>query len=85
MRIWVALFAGKIQNQNLQETQPRPRVSWLGDSFDSAKEDAIGAIKTIGRTREPMDEVGGRLCHIRDLLNFPAIFKKKKNRNHMSR
>ena len=51
MRIGVALFAGKIENQNLRETQPRPRVSWLSDSFDSAKEDAIGAIKTIGRPR----------------------------------
>ena len=58
------------------ESQPCPRVSWLTDSFDSAKEDAIGAIKTIERPRDPRDKVGGRLCHRRVLLSFPGIFKE---------
>ena len=48
----------------------------LSDSFDSAKEDAAGAIKTTGRPRDPRDEVGGRLCHRRVLFNFPRIFKE---------
>ena len=51
-------------------------VSWLSNSFDSAKEDAIVAIKTIGRPREPRDKVGGRLCHRRVLFNFPGILKE---------
>ena len=38
-------------------------MSWLSDSFDSAKEEAIGAIKTFGRPRDPRNKVGGRPCH----------------------
>ena len=51
-------------------------VSWLSDSFDSAKEDAIGSTKTIGRPRDPKDEIGGRLCHRRVCLIFLEYLKK---------
>ena len=40
-----------------------PRVFSLFDSFNNAKEDAISAIKTVGRLRDPRDAVGGRFCH----------------------
>ena len=58
------------------ESTLSPRVSWLSDSFDSAKEDTIGAIKTIGRPRNPRDDVGWRLCLRRVLINFSGIFKE---------
>ena len=77
MRVGVATICCKdIESKLAEESTSSPRVSWLSDSFDSTKEDAIGAIKTIGRPRGPRDEVGGRLCHRRILFNFPGIFKE---------
>ena len=51
-------------------------VFWLSDSFDSAKEDAIGTIKIIAWPRNSSDEAGGRLCHRIVLFSFPGIFKE---------
>ena len=65
-----------IEPKVVGESTSSPGVSWLSDSLDSAKEDAIGSTKTIGRPRDPKDEVSGRLCHRRVLFNFPGIFKE---------
>ena len=46
-----------IESKVVGQSTLNPRVSWLSDSFDSAKEDAISAIKSIGRPRDPRDEV----------------------------
>ena len=75
MRVGAATICCKdIESKLAGKSTSSPRVSWLSDNFDSAKEDAIGAIKTIGKTRDPRDEVSGRLCHRRVLFNFPGIF-----------
>ena len=77
MRVEVATICCKdIESKLAEELTSFPRISWLSNSFDSGKEDAIGAIKTIGRPRDPRDKVGGRLCHRRVLFNFSGIFKK---------
>ena len=59
----------------MRESQPCPQ-GCLSDSSDSAKEDAIAAIKTLGRPRDPRDEVGRILSHRRVLFNFTGIFKE---------
>ena len=60
MRVGVATICCKdIDSKLAGESISSPEVSWLSDSFDSTKEDAIGAIKTIGRPRDPRDKVGG--------------------------
>ena len=46
------------------------------DSFDSAKENAIDAIKPIERSRDPWDMLGGRLCHRKVLFSFSGIFRE---------
>ena len=60
MRVVVAIICCKgIESKLAGESTLSPRVSWLSDSFYNAKEDAIDTIKTIGRPRDPRDEVGG--------------------------
>ena len=77
MRVGVATICCKdIESKLAGESTSSSRVSWLSDSFDSAKEDAISTVKTIGKPIDPWDELGGRLCHTRDLFNFPGIFKE---------
>ena len=77
MRVGVAMICCKdIESKVVGESTLNPRVSWLSDSFDSAKEDAISAIKSIGRPRDPRYEVDGRLCHRRVVFSFPGIFKE---------
>ena len=77
MRVGVATICCKdIESKLAGESMSSPRVSWLSNSFDIAKEDAIGAIKNIGRPRDPRDKVGRRLCHRRVLLDLPGIFKE---------
>ena len=77
--MWVAvsiICSKDIESKLAGESTLSRRVSWLSDSFDSAKEDTIGAIKTIGRLRDPRDEVGWTLCHRRVLFNFSGICKE---------
>ena len=77
MPLVVAIICGKdIESKLAGESTLSPRVSWLFDSFDNAKEDALGAIKTIGKPRDPRDDVAERLCHRRVLFNCPGIFKE---------
>ena len=77
MRVVVAIICCKdIESKLAGESTLSPRVSWLSGSFDNAKEDAIGAINTIERPRDPREEVAGRLCHRKVLFNFPGIVKE---------
>ena len=77
MRVGGSIICSKdIESKLAGEPTLSPRVSWLSDSFDSAKEDTIGAIKIIGRPRNSKEEVGWRLCHRRVLFNFSGIFKE---------
>ena len=77
MRVGLATICCKdIELKLSGESTSSPRVSWLTDSFDSVKEDAINAIKPMGRPRDPWNKVDGRLCHRRVLFNFPGIFKE---------
>ena len=46
MRVEVATICCKdIESKLAEELTSFPRISWLSNSFDSGKEDAIGAIK----------------------------------------
>ena len=82
MRVGVAtIFRKDKESKLVGESTSSLRVSWLSTSFDSAKEDGIGAIKTIRRPRDPRDGVGRRLCHRRVLFNFPRMFKEDFQRN----
>ena len=77
MRVTVATIYCKDRELKLVgESTSSPRVSWLSNSFDSAKEDTINAIKPIRRPRDPREEVGRRLCHRGVLFNFPRIIKE---------
>ena len=77
MRVRVATIYCKDRELKLVgESTSSSRVSWLLNSFGSAKEDTINAIKPIRRPRDPRDEVGRRLCHRRVLFNFPRIIKE---------
>ena len=77
--MWVGvatIFCKDIESKLEGASTSTPRVSWLSDIFDSAKEDAVNAIKPIGRLGDPRDEAGERLCHRRVFFNFPGIFKE---------
>ena len=77
MRVRVATIYCKVRELKLEgESTSSSRISWLSNSFDSAKEDTINAIKPIRRPRDPRDEVGRRLCHRSILFNFPRIIKE---------
>ena len=72
MRVGGSIICSKdLESKFAGESTLSPRVSWLSDSFDSAKEDTIGAIKTIGRPRNPRERLAGRV-----LFNFSGIFKE---------
>ena len=77
MQVRVATIYCKDRELKLvEESTSSPRVSWLSNSFDSAKEDTINTIKPIRRPRDPREEVGRRLCHRGVSFNFPRIIKE---------